>query len=132
MDEVIRFYPEVVHPMNPFIINEIDSEIERLQAARKLLAGNSGAAASAKATKRAGRAASFDFGVNTAKAPRRRLSPEARERIRQAQLKRWAATKQSSKSTPSKKSSAKATKKARPAKGQSSLTSNGQSSKAEK
>jgi hypothetical protein len=118
--------------VNPSIINEIDAEIARLQAARKLLAGESGFVASTKATKRGGKAASFDFGVNTAKRPRRRLSSEARERIRQAQLKRWAAVKKGAKPATPKKSAGKRAKKARAPKEQSAQSSAGQNSKAEK
>lgn len=71
------------------ILAEIDAEIARLQSAKALLSS----VASPTIRKR-GRPAS----VNTdtplpAKPGRRTMSAEARERIRQAQLKRWAATK---------------------------------------
>jgi len=75
------------------VLAEIDGEIARLESVKALLAGVSspvkrgrgrppGAATKAPAKKTSGR---------------RTMSPEARERIRQAQLKRWAATKKSAK-----------------------------------
>jgi len=66
------------------ILAQIDSEIARLQQARKLLA-NLGAAAT-----RAGRKAAT---VAAAPKPRkrRRISAEGRKRIAEAQRKRWAA-----------------------------------------
>ena len=89
--------------MNPLIINEIDAEIARLQAARKLLEESVGSSASEKLRGSVTRAASFNFGARAVKtSKRRRLSPEARERIRQAQLKRWAAVKKIVKATPAK------------------------------
>lgn len=67
------------------ILAEIDAEIARLQAAKALLSSESGVGTIRKPGKPAvapGR---------TAK--RRTLSAEARERIRQAQIRRWAAAK---------------------------------------
>lgn len=60
------------------IIAEIDAEISRLQKASALLTGISAPTTPPKKAKR-------------------RLSAEAREKIRQAQLKRWAAIKKSAK-----------------------------------
>ena len=74
------------------ILAQIDSEIERLQQVRSLLAG-SGATASTT-TERKAKAA-------PAKAKTRKkrvLSPEARKRIADAQRKRWAAQKAKAKS----------------------------------
>jgi hypothetical protein len=110
---------EVMTPLNPSIINEIDAEIARLQAARKLLAGNAGAGMSKNVRGRSGKALSFSFGGNAAKPRKRHMSPEARERIRQAQLKRWAAVKKTSKAATARKSARKPAKKARSAKDQS-------------
>lgn len=70
------------------IIAAIDTEIEKLQRARALLSGIGAAAPIAK----------LPLAKKTASAARvvrkrRRLSPEARKRIADAQRKRWAATK---------------------------------------
>jgi hypothetical protein len=75
------------------ILKEIDAEIARLQQARTLLAGVS------IATKRGlGRPPAKQAAApTTAKKARKPLSAEAREKMRQAQLKRWAATKKSAK-----------------------------------
>jgi len=74
------------------ILAQIDSEIERLQQVRSLLAG-SGAASSTK-TERKAKAA-----PGRAKTRKKRvLSPEARKRIADAQRKRWAAQKAKAKS----------------------------------
>ena len=75
------------------IVAEIDAEISRLQKAKVLLTG-----ISAPAKRGPGRPAKSS-GTTTApkKAKRRKMSAEAREKIRQAQIKRWAATKKSTK-----------------------------------
>lgn len=71
------------------ILAEIDAEIARLQAAKALLRSESGVGTIRKPGKPA---------VAPLKAAsRRKLSAEARERIRQAQIKRWAATKKATK-----------------------------------
>jgi len=67
------------------IIAEIDAEIARLQTAKALLSSESGVGT----IRKLGRPA-----VAPVKAPTsRKLSAEARERIRQAQIKRWAKVK---------------------------------------
>jgi len=71
------------------ILAEIDSEIARLQAAKALLSSASGTVASRKSGKPTGSAAATP--VKAVK--RRTMSAEARERIRQAQIKRWATAK---------------------------------------
>jgi hypothetical protein len=69
----------------PDLIAAIDTEIARLEEVRDLLTAGMGAASKSK---RAGKRA--------VKAVKRKLSPEARERIRQAQIKRWAKAKKAS------------------------------------
>ena len=65
------------------ILNEIDAEIARLQEVKKLLS-SAGVESGKKST--AGK-----------KRSKRKLSPDARERIAAAQRKRWAAQKKSAK-----------------------------------
>jgi len=123
---------EVMTPLSPSIVNEIDAEIARLQAARKLLAGNAGASTSKSARGRSGKALSFSSGGTAARPRKRHMSPEARERIRQAQIKRWAAVKKTAKTSTAKKSARKPAKKARPTKDQSVQSSTAQTGKVEK
>lgn len=68
------------------ILKEVDQEIARLQQVRKLLSASDGHFANREVTKHVPAAK---------KRSRRRLSPEARERIAAAQRKRWAAVKKS-------------------------------------
>lgn len=68
------------------IVAEIDAEIARLQAVKALLSPGEVVGARGRPGRPAG------------PAKRRTLSAEARERIRQAQIKRWAATKKAAKS----------------------------------
>lgn len=77
------------------ILAEIDAEIARLQSARALL--SSGTAT--PAVRRRGRSAKVKAQSPAPKktAKRRTMSAEARERIRQAQINRWAATKKPAK-----------------------------------
>lgn len=70
------------------IIVAIDKEIARLREVRKVLARN-GKIAEPKPGSKAGVAAK--------KTSKRKLSPEARERIAAAQRKRWAAVRKASK-----------------------------------
>lgn len=77
------------------IIAEIDAEIVRLQSVRALLSGST-----TTAVKRGpGRPPKTPGTVTAApkKTKRPPLSPEAREKIRQGQLKRWAAAKKAAK-----------------------------------
>lgn len=70
------------------IVKELDAEIARLQEAKHLLSGLSGNG-SASGMRHPSAAA--------AGRKRRVLSPEARQRIAEAQRKRWAAQKKASK-----------------------------------
>lgn len=65
------------------ILNEIDAEIARLQEVKKLLS-SAGVGSGNKSTA-------------AKKRSKRKLSPEARERIAAAQRKRWASVKKSAK-----------------------------------
>lgn len=69
------------------IIHAIDAEIEKLQKVRALLSGDVKAATRTSAP------------VNRISRRRRRLSPEARKRIADAQKKRWAAVNAAKEST---------------------------------
>ena len=75
------------------VLVEIDAEIARLQQAKALLA-----TIEAPKAKR-GRPAKSAVTKSPAKIVKRRtMSPEARDRIRQAQIKRWAKSKKAAKS----------------------------------
>jgi hypothetical protein len=73
---------------SPSIIAAIDKEIARLREVRKVLARNGKGAEPKRGSK---------TGVAAKKAVKRKLSPEARERIAAAQRKRWAAARKASK-----------------------------------
>jgi hypothetical protein len=75
------------------IIAEIDAEIARLQSVRLLLSGSTTTAVKHGP----GRPPKTATTVTPKKTKRRTLSPEAREKIRQGQLKRWAAAKKAAK-----------------------------------
>jgi hypothetical protein len=70
------------------IIAAIDKEIARLREVRKVLARNGKIAEPKQGSKAA---------VAAKKTSKRKLSPEARERIAAAQRKRWAAARKASK-----------------------------------
>jgi hypothetical protein len=70
------------------IIAAIDKEIARLREVRKVLARNGKITESKRGSKAA---------VAAKKTPKRKLSPEARERIAAAQRKRWAAARKANK-----------------------------------
>ncbi len=76
------------------ILLEIDAEIVRLQHVRALLTGMS-----APVKRGRGRPAktALPAAVTPKKKAKRKLSAEAREKMRQGQLKRWAAVKKSAK-----------------------------------
>jgi hypothetical protein len=86
------------------IVGQIDAEIARLQQAKTILSGvaargsriaNAGTIAGAK--RKPGRPAKT-ASVSVAASPKRRaISAEAKERMRQAQIKRWAAAKKATK-----------------------------------
>lgn len=64
------------------ILREIDNEIARLQQARKLLAGDSGATTSTRGRKPAA--------APKTRRRRRKLTPEGRKRLSEALKARWA------------------------------------------
>lgn len=68
------------------ILSEIDNEIERLQQARNILAGASGATT----TRRRGASASASPKPAKKRGGRRRMSAEARKRLSDALKARWA------------------------------------------
>ncbi len=72
------------------IISEIDAEIARLTAARVLLNGEGKAVVKRRRPGRPVKTKSIAISSTNA-AKRRTMSVEARDRIRQAQIKRWAA-----------------------------------------
>jgi hypothetical protein len=74
------------------IVAEIDAQIARLQQAKMLLM-----ATGAPAKRAPGRPAKTTTKDAPKKAKRRTMSAETREKMRQAQLKRWAATKKNAK-----------------------------------
>lgn len=76
------------------IVAEIDAEIARLNQVKILLT-----ASTTPTKRRPGRPAGTTPAVAPKKSKRRTMSAEAKEKIRQAQLKRWAATKKSAKSS---------------------------------
>ena len=86
------------------IVGQIDAEIARLQQAKTILLGVAAsgsqiahAATVVGAKRKPGRPAKTTF-VGVAASPKRRtISAEAKERIRQAQIKRWAAAKKAAK-----------------------------------
>jgi hypothetical protein len=82
------------------ILKELDAEIARLERARTLLSkGSNLNLASLKASGRIGHRAAQDgyAAPKTATRKKRVLSPEARQRIADAQRKRWAAQKRAAK-----------------------------------
>jgi hypothetical protein len=80
------------------ILAEIDEQIARLQSAKALL--SSGTAATTPTIRKRGRPAKVKAETPAPKksAKRRTMSAEAKGRIRQAQIKRWAAVKKTAKS----------------------------------
>jgi hypothetical protein len=82
--------------MSESILSAIDAEISRLKQIKALLSS----AESAQIKRKPGRPANAESLVAPIvqkRKKRRKLSGEARERIRQAQIKRWAAVKQPAK-----------------------------------
>lgn len=75
------------------ILNEIDREIERLQQARNLLAGSTGA----KAGRRGPRAATSAPAAPKKRGGKRRMTAEGRRRISEALKARWAERKKAAK-----------------------------------
>jgi hypothetical protein len=84
-------------PMLATVISEIDREIARLQRVRALLSSEAGIPVK-RGPGRPPKATSAS-GVKTSKRRRRAVSAEGREQIRQAQIRRWAATKKAAKAS---------------------------------
>lgn len=78
------------------ILAEIDAEIVRLRKVKDLLSSGDGVATDRKP----GRPTYAAVAAPAKAVKRRTLSAEARERIRQAQIRRWAAAKQPAKPKP--------------------------------
>jgi hypothetical protein len=74
------------------ILSEIDAEIARLKQAKALL-GSAGTTAIKRKPGRPPKTAAVVIPNVQKTKKRRKMSAEARERIRQAQIKRWAAKK---------------------------------------
>lgn len=80
------------------VLKQIDEEIARLQEAKRLLAAvEAGPARRPGRPRKSAPAAASEPKGHTTRKKKRTLSPEARERIRQAQIKRWAVKKKSTK-----------------------------------
>ena len=97
--------------MTKSILSEIDAEIARLRQAKALLS-SAGTTAIKRKPGRPSKAAAIVVPVAQKAKKRKKMSTEGRERVRQAQIKRWAAVKQAAKSTtaPLSKSKKKAEK----------------------
>ncbi len=78
------------------ILAAIDAEIARLEQARALLS-TSGAVVAKRKRGRPAKVASIEAPKLQKARKRRKMSAEGRERVRQAQIKRWAALKGASK-----------------------------------
>jgi hypothetical protein len=77
------------------ILSEIDAEIARLMQAKALLSSG-GAAAIKRKPGRPSKTATIVVPVAQKTKKRKKMSAEGRERVRQAQIKRWAALKETS------------------------------------
>ena len=97
--------------MTESILFEIDAEIARLVQAKALLS-SAGTAAIKRKPGRPSKTATIVAPVAQKPKKRKKMSAEGRERVRQAQIKRWAAVRQSAKPTaaPLSKSKRKAAK----------------------
>jgi hypothetical protein len=78
------------------ILSEIDAEISRLQQAKALLS-SAGSATIKRKPGRPANPASAVVPIVQKRNKRKKMSAEARERIRQAQINRWAAVRQAAK-----------------------------------
>jgi hypothetical protein len=78
------------------ILAEIDAEIARLKQVKALLSA-SGTFVAKRKPERPAKVASIEAPKGQKARQRRKMSAEGRERIRQAQIKRWAALKGASK-----------------------------------
>jgi len=97
--------------MTKSILFEIDAQIALLMQAKALLS-STGTTAIKRKPGRPSKTAAIDVPVPQKAKKRKKMSAEGRERVRQAQIKRWAAVKQAAKSTtaPLSKSKKKAEK----------------------
>jgi hypothetical protein len=97
--------------MTKSILFEIDAEIARLRQAKALLS-SAGTTAIKRKPGRPSKTAAIVVPVAQKAKKHNKMSPEGRERVRQAQIKRWAALKQTAKTTaaPLSKSKKKAAK----------------------
>jgi hypothetical protein len=97
--------------MTKSILTEIDAQIALLKQAKALL-GSAGTTAIKRKPGRPSKTAAIVVPVVQKPKKRKKMSAEGRERVRQAQIKRWAAVKQAAKTTaaPSSKSKKKAVK----------------------
>ena len=97
--------------MSKSILSEIDAEIARLKQAKALLS-SAGTTAIKRKPGRPSKTAVIVVPVAQKPKKRKKMSAEGRERVRQAQIKRWAAVKQAAKTAvaPSSKSKKKAAK----------------------
>ena len=80
------------------ILFEIDAEIARLRQAKALLS-SAGTTAIKRKPGRPSKTAAIVVPVAQKAKKRKMMSAEGRERVRQAQIKRWAAVKQAAKTT---------------------------------
>jgi hypothetical protein len=97
--------------MTESILSEIDAQIALLRQAKALLS-SAGTTAIKRKPGRPSKTAAIEVPVFQKAKKRKKMSPEGRERVRQAQIKRWAAVKQAAKTTaaPLSKSKKKAAK----------------------
>jgi len=97
--------------MTESILFEIDAEIARLVQAKALLS-SAGTTAIKRKPGRPSKTATIVVPIAQKAKKRKKMSAEGRERVRQAQIKRWTAVKQAAKTTaaPLSKSKKKAAK----------------------
>ena len=97
--------------MTKSILAEINAEIARLMQAKALLS-SAGTTAIKRKSGRPSKTAAIVVPVAQKAKKRKKMSAEGRERVRQAQIKRWAAVRQAAKTTaaPLSKSKKKAAK----------------------
>ena len=96
--------------MTKSILSEIDAEIARLMQAKALLSA-AGTTAIKRKPGRPSKTATIVVPVAQKARKRKKMSAEGRERVRQAQIKRWAAVKQAAKTTAAPLSKSKSKKK---------------------
>ena len=84
--------------MTKSILSEIDAQIALLRQAKALLS-SAGTTAIKRKPGRPSKTASIVVPVAQKAMKRKKMSAEGRERVRQAQIKRWAAVKQAAKTT---------------------------------